>query len=116
MINTDIVPLNLQDGFKLLEEYNILPYIEEMVWHRKYNIYQISTLCTNTQVNLKQLYFEGYSWEIIDIFRGDCTSLIPYIAYSYKLRKESEPNLILMKELLETVGYKELIYGIIELV
>lgn len=64
---------------ELFQKHGIYEKIKEAVFEERYTIEEISNYCRNLDIDLKSLYFRGFTWNEIDLFKGDATELIPYI-------------------------------------
>ena len=77
---------------KMLQDKGIYKKIEESVMNERYSIEEVSNYCRNLNLDLKAMYFQGFTWNEIDLFKGDVTELIPYYTPYIKEKVDTSNN------------------------
>lgn len=106
-------PPQLVNGIRILEEMEILEDIDLSV-QGKGKVYEdIVQELSLRPINRRDMYFEGISWENMDLLSGDVTALIPYYAYRMRLWYNFNEGQVILTEILNKMVKDERLRDII---
>lgn len=94
----------------ILMEHGVDYYLEKCIYTGRPTLEELNNYCTNLNVDLKELYYKGYNWNEIDVYRGDITSLLPYVIFMISKRREKDKEFNVIA-LIDKITYNKQVRG-----